>query len=346
MKKNAKTHFADTFCGDVIQQQPDSLKLADMFYRDRTILTGKPCPKWCALPSSTIAAFLAGSSEKEAVLQMLKQPQVFDLTTALLWSRNKMVYRFDITFADTLAEQPFDGKIPCESLDYLPYPCVFIEQDMIFCDRKAKGFFAWIDWGTKEDTRILVLIFLLKNGRSLHVAIPLSGGTIKASVAEKEKNSMDLNWGKFTLADVLKSAMVESFAVCINLLLYLCSEKPDMPDDTELRTRRSRNSIGIPKRPAVWDVGIRIGSALKKVAESATKSTVDKENEFEENMTAKTSPRAHTRRAHWHSFWKGKRGSADRRLILRWLPPTVVNFDEKGLPTVVSSVKGSDSAEG
>jgi hypothetical protein len=38
------------------------------------------------------------------------------------------------------------------------------------------------------------------------------------------------------------------------------------------------------------------------------------------------SPRHHIRRAHWHSYWLGKRDQRDARsAILKWLPAIPVN---------------------
>jgi len=338
--KNHNSHPADKFCRNIVNEHPDSLNVADMFYRDKTIIIGeKPCPAWCALPSSFIASHIAGSSDKHDVMRVLNKPMVFDLTSALLWWRNKMIYRFDKTLADMLALQHLDGKIPFEAFDYLPYPCVFIERDMIFGDYDVGGFFAWLDWGTKENKRVLHLNFLRKDSTSMQTVIPISGGTIKESVAEMAKNKDKRAWGKFSLDDVLQSPVVKSLSECVNLLLYLCSEKPDMSDDIKLRVRRSRDSFGNPKRVVAWDVGIRIGAALRKTSVSIARSDNDNDDESAENNKPTTSKRPHMRRAHWHSYWTGKRDGTDRKLILRWLPPTAINLDSEESPTVITPVK-------
>ena len=124
----------------------------------------------------------------------------------------------------------------------------------------------------------------------------------------------------------------------------MCSEKPDMPDDTELRTRRSRDTYGNPKRAATWEVGIRIGSALRKaLKENDNKSDPSADVETVTDGKPHSSPRPHLRRAHWHSFWIGKRNSAERKLVLRWLPPIAVNVNDTELPTVINPVKHQKS---
>ena len=340
MSKNLNTNPADKFCRNIINQYPESQKIADMFYHDRTIVVGQ-CPDWCALPSSFIASFIEDATSKQKILRVLGQKYAIDLTTALLWSRNKMIYRFDETLEKTLEAQPLDGKIPIEAFDYLPYPCVYIERNFDYGGRMVKGFFSWLDWGTKENIRILHLNFLLDAGNSLQSAIPIKGSTIKDSVTELANSFTNKElWGNFTVNDVVKSPVVKSLTECINLLLYLCSEKPDMPDDTEIKKSRSRDSYGNPKRAIAWGVGTRIGAALRKATVSTSENRKGEEVTPEENKTTKSSPRPHIRRAHWHSFWKGKRGNINRKLILRWLPPIAVNIDDEEMPTVIKPIKG------
>ena len=137
---------------------------------------------------------------------------------------------------------------------------------------------------------------------------------------------------------MLQSPVTQSLTECVNLLRYLCSEKPDIPDDTELKTHRSRDSYGNPKRAVQWEVGIRIGAALRKAMKA------DVENEAAANEMSRSAPRPHMRRAHWHSFWTGKRGGSERKLVLRWLPPIAININGEELPTVVTPVKDEGSA--
>jgi hypothetical protein len=349
MSRKSKAHAADKFCREIISRFPGAPEIADMFYRDRSIVTGE-CPDWCALPSSYIASFIAESLNKNGALNALK-PYEFAhyLTTALIWSRSKMIYRFDNTLADTLAAQPLDGKIPIEILNYLPNQCIFIERDMVYDDCNVIGFFAWLDWGTKDNIKLLRIDFMRPFGYHISAHIPITGGTIKESLSmlmNAYKHPEQL--GEYTIDDFLNAPAMKTITECINLMLYLCSEKPDMPDVTELQTRYSRDSYGNPKRAAQWEVGIRIGAALRKAKkadaqnEAATKEAAADDTATDEittNGSPRTAPRPHMRRAHWHSFWVGKREISERKLVLRWLPPIPVNIDGEDLPTVVRPVK-------
>src|SRR5271157_6628010 len=63
--------------------------------------------------------------------------------------------------------------------------------------------------------------------------------------------------------------------------------------------------------------GISPGAALRQALS---------EHEPSEPTGTHASPRPHIRRAHWHSFWVGKKDQPDARSVtLKWLPPIPVN---------------------
>ena len=88
-----------------------------------------------------------------------------------------------------------------------------------------------------------------------------------------------------------------------------------------------------PDRPNKWEVGYRLGAALRQALS---------EHHPEECASTGThgSPRPHVRRAHWHTFWVGHRDLPEsRRAILRWLHPILVNVqDVEDLTTTVREV--------
>lgn len=52
------------------------------------------------------------------------------------------------------------------------------------------------------------------------------------------------------------------------------------------------------------------------------------------------APKApHVRRAHWHHYWTGARESAERCLVLKWIPPVFVGGASADIVTI-HPVKG------
>lgn len=69
---------------------------------------------------------------------------------------------------------------------------------------------------------------------------------------------------------------------------------------------------------------------------------IEKISSFTESKESEAgkSIRPHFRRGHWHTYWLGKRTAKDRKLVLRWVAPIMVNIsiiDE--LPVVVNRLK-------
>ena len=121
----------------------------------------------------------------------------------------------------------------------------------------------------------------------------------------------------------------------INLLLYLCSDKPDiageMPKNPTPKKvkKQGRNAMHLfaAEKTSVVDVGVRIGSALRAARIAPT----------DPGDGSHASPRGHIRSAHWHAYRVGP-GRAE--IKIRWLQAIPVNMDfgDDG-PTVIRPVK-------
>lgn len=123
----------------------------------------------------------------------------------------------------------------------------------------------------------------------------------------------------------------------LSCLLYLCADDAEIDGNgrpgnpTPVRTRRHGVRMFPADGPKAWDVGVRIGAALRSAGlhangpEGANPGTA-----------GRSSPRPHIRRAHWHTFLAGQ-GRCERRI--RWLPPIPVNVANTDyLPTVIRPV--------
>ncbi len=94
-------------------------------------------------------------------------------------------------------------------------------------------------------------------------------------------------------------------------------------------TTKKRMRIFAPDQPSRWDVGYRLGAALRQALS---------EHEHSEPTGTHASPRPHIRRAHWHSFWVGKKDQPDARSVtLKWLPPIPVNVT--GIEDLTTTVR-------
>ena len=114
-------------------------------------------------------------------------------------------------------------------------------------------------------------------------------------------------------------SIAESLQPILALVLYICSDEPDIvdrdqPDQTPQRPQPKKTKHGWklfpPNKPRIWNVGDQLGEQIRR-----TPSDHDR--------TERNSPRPHLRRAHWHGFWHGPK-DGERKFKYKWLPPMVV----------------------
>ena len=109
-------------------------------------------------------------------------------------------------------------------------------------------------------------------------------------------------------------------ALMVNGLAYLCSANADITPSYTPQKGLKRNNAKRRSQATWHDVGYRIGAELRsyKRAESVRG----------EHQGGTVRP--HMRRAHWHHYWTGPR-NGERKLVLKWLAPTMVNVGSDGI---------------
>lgn len=333
-KLKNQRHMADIWCKSVLAQHPTAMQEAALFCTDKEQF-GEKWPDWCGLPMAAAMAILTrytSSRAEAAYLATASNNAVAKLTAALLWSRSKGVYQFDETLAQTLMTQPVDDKLPVESLLHLPEYCCFVEYSCALGDVRYDGFFVWMEcdpYTLVPELRIL----LVSPIHTCSIPIILTDGTIEDSMRALVQSGT-LRASQFNLPfvpDMTEQRDINFLGGIVNMVLYLVSDNKDIPTET---IKRSRDHYGNPKNIRTWAVGYRIGRAIRTYQQAATAT------EQRQRVSGSASPRPHIRRAHYHHFWTGPRNdAAKRKLVVRWLPPISVNWDEReDLPAVLHFV--------
>ena len=268
------------------------------------------------------------------------------------WRMTQGIYRIDPSLYPDLLATPPAHEVPTHLLTRLPEWCIYVETPGltlpsrrrplapvplagVWCrvDRDAAGELLAVTADVDQPQNPMFL-------QTHHMA--LSGGSVADCVALTAER-----WAKANgaAADTLAQAASSSMWLepVINLLLYICSttdfqgtRRPANP--VPVRTKRGWRLFPAD-RPTTWDVGVRMGAALRAAYQAAETAPAGVEG---------GSPRGHIRRAHWHGFRSGPRTrddgteipTAQRRFDLRWLPPIAVNLpDVDQLPAVVRPVR-------
>jgi hypothetical protein len=289
-------------------------------------------PAWCFLPLAGWYAIVSEDSGGESV--PLKQiSDVGRLAAVGTWRYTQGVYRLSTEFMVALSRTQITGEIPVEVLLRLPEWCVYIEvENMNWGGLNLHGFFAHLEWDAK--TERTELRFLLDTEAAL-LPIPLHIGpwnlteAIERAMAESQKQAMSLG-KEFRGYQKIPKPISKNLSALVSMVLYLCSEQPDIVDKeptgkTPSRPKPTKIKKGWklfpPEKPTIWMVGGEISRLISKIQ--------DEPDQSDEGIESRRlSPRPHIRRGHWHGFWTGPKKTGDRKYILKWLPPMVVSAGE------------------
>lgn len=276
------------------------------------------------------------------------------------WRPTKGIYRFHPALYEALIGTDLDGDVPSSLLLRMPGHAVYIEtpesENMPF---PIEGFFAYLSRMGKQNE--LQIVALERRDGQLHegqidplkdvsvFSLPLGNYPVSDLVRhhferdESETKGSDGSTWKYSDVDKGARQIIEHVvSSMLSLVLYLCSEQPEIADWTVPMPKSkffgTKKRLLAAKESISWNVGIRIGAALDLSSKRKCEDSVA------DGSGTGVSVRPHIRRAHWHSFWVGKRG--EQTLSLRWLPPIAVNTEEaENLPAVIRKAQGLHSAE-
>lgn len=256
---------------------------------------------------------------------------------ARMWRRHRIVYHVHDDLLDSLSATPASVAVPCEVLARLPHPDPFIAfpnplpatigdngpplaQPPVYTGMLVTGYTETHELCSTTDPRL----------HTLNVAL---GGYLRYEGQARTYEEHVLTFpieGTLTVDEMVQQHFVAArklatpddddryaYTLALSLLLYLCSDQPDMRASAA-PSRRGKGKRQRPKDAAtVVDVGFDIGPKL-----GGQQSRRD-DGEDSSSATTGRTVRSHIRRAHWHTYNTGPRTNPTR--ILRWVHPTIIN---------------------
>jgi hypothetical protein len=316
-------------------------------------------PSWCWIQTDAVLHYYTPTSAWDIVdavrpFGIAGSTELVALTALAAWRQTKGIYQFDPDLAREVIATSLDDKLPAQALKRLPAWCCYVASGDAIA--QAVGFYVFLDWVVLAERAELVLVFDLdtsgEQGLVMEWSIPLlEGGSIREAISRAMDNTREYPDRIGRLAGTLDTGrlLADFIYPAVALTLYLCAGNPDVvpgtPRPAASRPRRKRGKGGgIPSEPPAWEVGWRIGAALR-AARHATEGS-----QRRLTTTGRASPIPHIRGAHWQSFRVGP-GRPDERTdyVVQWIPPIPVNFDpsrpDGGLVTTIRPVR-QDPAEG
>ncbi len=325
-------HPALTFFNRVEARYPSAWSTADDLRQK--VFNNEPVHREGSIFSRAEATLLA--------MKLAKDADTYPFTPIALgamvaWRPSKGIYCFHPALYEAVISTEIGGEVPSYLLTRLPSYAVYIESPgLIFFSQPIHGFWAYLSRMGKQESLEIVALFQESEPHGLsvplgnHPVADLAEMAIKTMFEESEiaYEPTSHEWAE------LKS----SLSAMLSLLLYLCSEKPDIdhwqPPVPQMKFFGTKRRLLQAKAVKMWEVGLRIGAAFDLAKKSSSDAASDGSGQ---------SVRPHIRRAHWHSFWVGKRG--EQTITLRWLPPIPVNVDDIGnLPAVIHPVVTSNES--
>lgn len=303
-----------------------------------------PWPDWCYAPMAAaiaVATSEAKATYKESFIPVMSAAQAIDALA--VWRRSKEVFVLDADMEQLLYEQADDLEINSHILMRLPYPCFYVQTSFLQLEKlPVNGFFVHLEYDVNDGHTELRLLFLFGNKTTIGFPIYIDESNIQDSLertldAAHRNLPPDLPFeGPMLLHGNDYSKLEQFLKKSLQLVLYLCAENVEVRKNPEQDTVMKRSNAGIKDRYAEirkWDVGIRIGQAVrryKKVHESIAKDE-------QAHSLLRLSPRPHMRRGHWHHYWSGPK-SGERKLILKWTAPTFIGAADEDKPVVIHRI--------
>lgn len=310
-------------------------------------------PAWCFLPMpgwAVVQAKGVGLHPSQTVHDPAAVLDVGRLATLGAWRMTQGIYRFDPDVYAAVADTPMDNDLPADVLTRMPEWSIYLETPgMHYGGRELAGAWVHLDYGTRTgQTKLRVL---LDAGLALEDLIPLGAplqGSLKQSIdAAMMESALRHGQHGLPMQDPRRASadIAAALGPIVSLLLYVCSAGADITrggvpaqpsHPVPQRTRRHGEKLFAADGPRQWDVGVRLGAALRR-AYAAEHAGAD----------GHAGPRAHIRRAHWHGFRSGpiKQGDGTpipataRPLDVRWMPPIAVNVaDLDAMPATIRPV--------
>ena len=295
-------------------------------------------PDWCIMP--TLFPFLHMTDKYGETFYLTHMDELMTLGSTYIWRVSKGVYRFAPEIYKALISQPLTGNIPIDCLYHLPEWAVYIETPGLSYERHPmEGFIAHLDYNLfSRGVDLQFAMFLRGRDQPRMVALPLGEGTLLDAMDRIDEVDSIFSGDTSNIRYIgSRDEYRLTFSAMLQLVLYLCSEEPDMPEiEHPVKRRRLSGSVRPPEEPRVWDVGVRISNAIRRHRELTVENA-----EPSSAPGSHASPRPHVRSAHWHTYWTGPRDTQFpiRKPVIRWIPPIPVGMDWKHeLPTTVKRV--------
>lgn len=270
-----------------------------------------------------------------------------------MWRRHRTIYKFDESMCETLANQALrieeSERIPCELIQTMPHKCIAVElhpfslraKDLrdgksgidISFTGECYIYFEEKYYCTNQDT--LIAQYEMQDGEMVDFFIPIPESVTIRDAKEALCKYISRTMPELNMTEDDAQANIFPVLLAIQIILYLQAQNADIksapPEQKKKKTKRGSGSKKQQKPPKIIYVGYRVGKLLRSSA-SEIRNT--------EKSEPGSAKRPHARRGHWHHYWTGPKDKPqERRLILRWVAPTMIHAGKSNDITKIIKIK-------
>lgn len=259
------------------------------------------------------------------------------------WMRSKVICTFQDSFINVLRETKDTVFYP-ELLQKLPWNdfCIEIKgtQD------RFKGYFVSIENSSKDKLEMAITLYQLVEKGNFIISycsffeIPKNKSLrsfITENIKQKDSNTI--------------CRVVDEMTTAISAIYYLAAENAEIKPAHSSSSNTFQTKENKTLKTKNYNVGFRIGASIEqmyqqgKEGESNSAAETSGTHPIAANLIS-TGKCTHIRRAHWHHFWTGKKnGTEERKLVVRWLAPTIVNGEPDEMDIVSHCVSEKENKQ-
>lgn len=298
---------------------------APVTFKNQSLLQGKETAQHI-LEKMQQLNLLSSNAICQNITSRLTFQQSFDC-----WMRSKVICIFQESFLNVL-KNTSDTILYPELLKNVPWHdfCIEVKDS----SNRFKGYFVSIEEST-EGLNMMVTIYQSTNEDSFRIShctfFPIN----------RNKSLQNLLKENFEKTDKESfSHITEEMAKVFSAVYYLAAENAEIKPVRLGSSNTFRTKDNKILKTKNYNVGFRVGASIEQMyrqkEESASSLTIETpaSTPVVANLVS-TGKCTHIRRAHWHHFWIGKRnGTEERKLVVRWLAPTIVNGQTKEMDIV------------
>ena len=277
------------------------------------------------------------------------QVRTMDVIAAVAaWRPSMDVINIDDDVLMALLDTPCE-KVPAEILGRLPSWSIYVTIPMgdyfTLGGAPIAGFFAYygdpIYWpATSQGTELHILPWTSEGAICESVALNLEAETVADALLESMRHKLSPEQFATHMAQPeMPEAHAEMSKLTgrfISVLLYIITQHEERlknnPKEDKLcipSPKRTKNGWRLfqPNKPKLWNLGQEIGEQIR-----------EGKKQVRQHSGTHEGPRPHIRRAHWHTYWTGRRvwkegeTPVPQTAEAKWLPPIPVALAEDELP--------------